>query len=137
MSDHCFDITEQLGEKPVELVVGHVGTERVLCAARKSLANGLHVSAMWEVKNGLHIKSTVSMVTVPATEASKSIDSLWLLFGDDSTNLQQIRMNRQTFHSSDKFWEKVESLGLSHAISRSRLSPKMQQQLKTEAERLG
>lgn len=137
MSDHCFDITAALEERPVELVLGYVGSDLVMCAVRKSLKDGRHVAAMWEVQNGLHKKQTVALLS-SFLETEKLIENLFLLYGKDDTNLRKIRLVKKLFHSADQdFWDYVGRHDLRHAIANTRLSSKMQQQLRSEAERLG
>lgn len=135
MTEQCFDVTDALGENPVELAHGYVNGQLVMFAVRKSTKHGMHVAAMWEVKNGLHIKDTVSLLSCRGEVGGKLIDALWLLYGEDNTNLTEIKIRKYQVSSAGEFWEEIKKLGASEAVSKTRLSPKMQKQLRNEPER--
>lgn len=134
--NRCFDVTGELGERPIELVLGYVSGNMVMCGVRKATPRGVHVAAVWEVKNGLHLKETVSLLSCRAEDGHNLIDALWLLFGKDNTNLKEIRLEKKTFSSTEEFWKCVAEHGASHAVARSRLSSKMRNRLAEEAKRL-
>lgn len=134
-----FDVTIELNERPLEAVFGFVDSQLVLCALRKSIGNDLQLAAMWEVKNGLHIAESISVLSRPMADGQKSIDALLLAFGNNHTNLSKIVLVRTDFsnNSIGEFFEFVANTDLKNVVSKSRLSEKMKQQLRTEAETIG
>lgn len=135
---YCFDVTVLLGEKPKELWLGYLNGQLILGAASKTEERMKRcVGGMWEVENGIHKRESISMLTLGISESEKILDYLLLLFGDNDTDISEIKIQKHKFSSTKKFWEFVNTNDLAHVIVDSRLTPKMEQMLKEERLKYG
>lgn len=118
----CFDITEELGEKPIAFWLGYRRGQLVLCCGCKIDSIKRWIVSMWEVHNGLHQRKSLCSVTIAQQADEKlALNKLLPLFGDSGQDTADITLKMFKFSSADEFWRFVSEHGLNKAVGRSRI----------------
>lgn len=137
MTDYCFDITEELGERAVDIALGYIGDDLSMCVVRKSIGNGEHMAAMWCVENGLHDKKSIVIVKLLPEDRVRAVDYLWIFYKDTGKDMSGLKFKIFRPSSQGEFWSIVNNHKLSGVISKSRVSAKMRRRISNESEVLG